>query len=206
MKDLTEKDKEQLVKMIDEDTIRLERKYIDGLTDKTIKLNAIKRYYNKRFNKDVYKALVRNFKADFDFRNVSEITDITQKTNKRQAILSNNIWVLIGFGVILALGGIAFLVSAGVSGMLLEPLMSTGLHGNIISSIQLATFIVLTMLISGTLILFFFKAIDYYESNSKEWNDFNKRRMQHAKLHADKFMRDILNDKNEGNEWWTDEK
>ena len=30
--------------------------------------------------------------------------------------------------------------------------------------------------------------------------------MQHAKLHADKFMCDILNDKNEGNEWWTDEK
>lgn len=206
MKDFTEKDKEQLVKMIDEDTIRLERKYIDALTDKTIKLNAMKRYYNRRFSKDVHKALVRNFKADFDVRNVSEIADITQKTNKRQAILSNNIWVLIGFGVILALGGIAFLVSAGVSGMLLEPLMSTGLHGNIISAIQLAAFMVLAMLISGVLILFFFKAIDYYESNSKEWNELSKRRMQYAKHHADELMQDILDDKNKGDEWWSDEK
>lgn len=206
MKDFTEKDKEELVKLFDDVTMKLERKYVNALTDSAIELNEIKQRYNRRYNKDVYMSLLRNFKADFDFRNVNEIAEINQKTNKRQSLLSNNIWVLIGFGVILTLGGIALLISADVSGMLLKPLMSTGLHDNIISAIQLATFMVLVMLISGVLILFFFKAIDYYENNSKEWNDFNKRRMQYAKHHADKLMHDILNDKNKGNEWWTDEK
>lgn len=206
MKDLTKKDKEQLVKLFDDITMELGRKYVNALSHKTIELNEIKQHYNRGYNKDVYMSLVRYFKAQYDFRSVCEVAKITQKANKRQAILINNIWVIIGFGVLLVIGGIAFLISAGVSGMLLKPLMSTGLHGNIISSIQLATFMILAILISGALILFFFKAIDYYENNSKEWNGFNKRRMQHAKRHADKFMRDILNDKNEGNEWWTDEK
>lgn len=206
MKDFTEKDKEKLVKMFDDVTMELERKYVNALTYNTIELNEIKQRYNRRYNKDVYMSLVRKFKAYFDFRNVDEIAEITQKTNKRQALLTNNIWVLIGFGVILILGGIALFISECVSGMLLKPLMSTGLHGNIISAIQLATFIVLVMLISCALILLLFKAIDYYENNSKEWNEFNKRRTQYAKHKADKLMHDILNDKNKGNEWWTDEK
>lgn len=206
MKDLTEKDNEQLVRLFDDITMELGRKYVNTLSHKTIELSEIKQRYNCGYNKDVYMSLVRYFKAQYDFRSVYEVAKITQKANKRQAILSNNVWVLIGFGVMLALGGIALLVSARVSGMLLKPLISTGLHGNIISTIQVATFMILVILISCALILFFFKVIDYYESNSKEWNDFNKRRMQHAKLHADKFMCDILNDKNEGNEWWTDEK
>lgn len=206
MKDFTKEDKDQLVRLFDDVTMKLGRKYVNALSDKTIELNEIKQRYNRGYNKDVYMSLVQNFKADFDFRNVCEVAKITQKTNKRQAILSNNIWVLIGFGALLALGGIALLISTGISGMLLKPLMSTGLHGNIISTIQVATFMVLVILISCALILFFFKAIDYYESNSKEWNNFNKRRTQYAKRNADKLMYDILNDKNKGNEWWIDEK
>lgn len=202
MKDFTQKDKEQFITLINEDTSKLEEEFNNALVNDTIKFNARKQCHNYIFDKKLYKALINNFETQYDLQNVTEINDIRDEMNRRQAMLSNNIWVLIGFGVMFVLGVIAFIVSAEISALLLKPLTSTGLNGNIISAIQLAMFMVLAMLISGVLILFFFKELDYYESNTKAWNSFNKRRAQYSKRHAKEHMIDFINDKEKEIEWW----
>ena len=194
MKDLTEKDKKQLVKLIDEDTTRLERMYIDALTDEAIKSDAKKHYYNARFSKDVYKALERNFKAEFDLQNVVEINNITQKMNRRQIIADNNIWVIVGIGLMFAIGTISFTISVGFTGLLLKPLSAAGLSANVISAIQLALLIVVFLTVAGVSIWYFLKSIDYWESYSKAWNALDKRRKQYAKHHAEDLISDFIND------------
>ena len=67
MKDLTEKDNEQLVRLFDDITMELGRKYVNTLSHKTIELSEIKQRYNCGYNKDVYMSLVRYFKAQYDF-------------------------------------------------------------------------------------------------------------------------------------------
>lgn len=51
MKDLTEKDNEQLVRLFDDITMELGRKYVNTLSHKTIELSEIKQRYNCGYNK-----------------------------------------------------------------------------------------------------------------------------------------------------------
>lgn len=202
MKDFTEKDKEQFITLINEDTAKLEEEFNNALVNDTIKFNARKQCHNYIFDKKVYKALINNFETQYDLQNVIEINDIRDEMNRRQTIAANNIWVIIGIGLMLVIGALSFGAAGILVGLLLKPLTTAGLTGNVISGIQCSLFIIAAIAISGVGAWFFLNTLDRWESNTKAWNSFNKRRAQYSKRCAKEHMIDFINDKKKEIEWW----
>ena len=202
MKDFTEKDKEQFITLLNEDTSKLEEEFNNALANDTIKFNARKQCHNYIFDKKVYKALINNFETQYDLQNVTEINDIRDEMNRRQAITGNNIWVIIGIGLMFVLGVLSFGVVGILVGLLLKPLTATGLAGNVISSIQCSLFVIVGIVIAGAVTWCFLNSLNRWENNTKAWNSFNKRRTQYSKRHAKEHMIDFINDKEKEIEWW----
>ena len=153
-------------------------------------------------DKEVYDALLANYKQEYENYHVDEIQAITDEQNRRTHKVDSDILF------VLVMAFIAILVLIGVSssfwlfGKINSLLQSMSLANSIISIVEIAFLFVYPSFLTWITFNPFIDKIYRWKDNTDAWEEFYRKRDEYAEFHAEEKLIEYKRNKANGNEWW----
>lgn len=193
LEQLTCEDREKLVQHIKKDTQNLKNEYRTKM-----------QIYEESLigDKEVYDALLANYRQEYENYHVDEIQAITGEENRRMHKADSDIFFVLVIAFIAILVLIAVSSDFWLFGKIRSSLQSTSLPKSISSIVEIAFLLVYPSFLTWITFNPFIDKIYRWKDNSDAWEEFYRKRDEYAEFHAEEKLIECKRNKANGNEWW----
>lgn len=193
LEQLTCEDREKLVQHIKKDTQNLKNEYRTKM-----------QIYEESLigDKEVYDALLANYRQEYENYHVDEIQAITGEENRRMHKADSDILFVLVIAFIAILVLIAVSSDFWLFGKIRSSLQSTSLPKSISSIVEIAFLLVYPSFLTWITFNPFIDKIYRWKDNSDAWEEFYRKRDEYAEFHAEEKLIECKRNKANGNEWW----
>lgn len=153
-------------------------------------------------DKEVYDALLANYRQEYENYHVDEIQAITGEENRRMHKADSDIFFVLVIAFIAILVLIAVSSDFWLFGKIRSSLQSTSLPKSISSIVEIAFLLVYPSFLTWITFNPFIDKIYRWKDNSDAWEEFYRKRDEYAEFHAEEKLIECKRNKANGNEWW----
>lgn len=179
LEQLTCEDREKLVQHIKKDTQNLKNEYRTKM-----------QIYEEALigDKEVYDALLANYRQEYENYHVDEIQAITDEENRRSHKADSNIFAILEMAFIVIFVFIVVGSAYWLFGKINSSLQSTSLSNSVISVIKIAFLLVYPTFLTWITFNPFISKIYRWKDNSDAWEEFYRKRDDYAEFHAEEKL------------------
>lgn len=179
LEQLTCEDREKLVQHIKKDTQNLKNEYRTKM-----------QIYEESLigDKEVYDALLANYRQEYENYHVDEIQAITDEENRRSHKADSNIFAILEMAFIVIFVFIVVGSAYWLFGKINSSLQSTSLSNSVISVIKIAFLLVYPTFLTWITFNPFISKIYRWKDNSDAWEEFYRKRDDYAEFHAEEKL------------------
>lgn len=153
-------------------------------------------------DKEVYDALLANYRQEYENYHINEIQTITGEENRRMHKADSDILFVLVIAFIAILALIAVSSDFWLFGKIRSSLQSTSLPKSISSIVEIAFLFVYPSFLTWITFNPFIDKIYRWKDNTDAWEEFYRKRDEYAEFHAEEKLIEYKRNKANGNEWW----